>query len=385
MAAIKMNVPSARPFFNEEDIGDILNDIKYSLRTGILTLGPKVKELEELFAEYIGVKYAIAVNSGTSALEIALRYFDVRDKEVIVPTNSFIASANAVFFAGGRPVLADIKRETLCINPDDVLKKITPKTKGVIVVHLAGLVCPQMKDLQEICEDNNLFLIEDAAHAHGAMINSRKAGSLGDAGCFSFFPTKVMTTGEGGMITTDDDKLSEIAKSLRHHGAKEGQYERLGYNWRMSEINAILGIYQLKRLDEYVEQRNKIAQKYADHLMKIDDINPIVVPPNVRHSYYKYPVLLSSDIDATKMKCSLKEKYNIDTGSLYYPPIHLHPLYKRLFGYTEGMLPVSEKVLKKEICLPMFVKMDNEAIDYVIRSLEKELQLARARRCSSNG
>jgi perosamine synthetase len=364
-----MEVPSARPFFNNEDIKFILNDIEQSLKTGILTFGPNIKKFESLFAEYIGVKYAIAVNSGTSSLEIILRYFDITEKEVIVPTNSFVASANTVIFAGGKPIIADIDPKTLCIDPNDVLEKITQKTTALMVVHLAGLIPPQMKELQEICLDHNLILIEDAAHAHGAMIDGKKAGSLGAAGSFSFFPTKLMTTGEGGMITTNDEKLTEFAKSLRHHGKEGDVHTRLGYNWRMSEVNAILGIYQLKRLDENIKKRNEVAEKYSSRLKKIDGIDTIFVPKNIKHSYYKYPIILPSNRDASKVEEILKKMYKIATGTLYYPPIHLQPVYKQLFGYKEGMLPFAEKILKRELCLPMFVEMSDEQITYVIESL----------------
>lgn len=367
-----MNIPSAKPFFGNEDIESILKDIRDALKTGVLTQGPYVEKLESLFAEYVGVKHAIAVNSGTSALEIALRYFEVKDREVIVPTNSFVASANTVIFAGGRPILADIKPDTLCIDPDDARRRITSKTKGIMVVHLAGLICPQMKELKEICSSYALFLIEDAAQAHGATIDGKKAGSLGDAGCFSFFPTKPMTTGEGGIITTNDAKLAEFARSLRHHGREGDLHMRLGYNWRMSEVNAILGIYQLRRLEEYIKRRNEVAQKYTDALKEINNVSPTPVPSNIRHSYYKYPVLLSGDRGAFGLEKLLQGKYGIATGTLYYPPIHLQPIYRQLFGYNEGMLPVAEEVLLRELCLPMFVGISDEAINYVIESLAGE-------------
>jgi len=331
-----------------------------------------LENFEALFAEYVGVQHAVAVNSGTSALEIALRYFGVEDREVIVPTNSFVASANTVIFAGGKPVLADIKSDTLCLDPNDVRKKITSKTKGIMVVHLAGLVCPEMEEIQEICQEHSFFLIEDAAQAHGAIFDGEKAGGLGDAGCFSFFPTKPMTTGEGGIITTDDSKLAEFAKSLRHHGREGILHVRLGYNWRMSEVNAILGIYQVKRLDEFIKRRNEIAQKYNDALKKIKNVLPIPVPPNIRSSYYKYPVLLSGGMKASELEKSLKSKYDIATGTLYYPPIHLQPIYRQLFGYKEGMLPVAEETLIRELCLPMFVEISDEAINHVIESLAQE-------------
>jgi len=368
-----LEIPNARPFFNDEDIDDILNDIRNSLKSGMLTMGQNIDRFENQFAKYVGVRYAIALNSGTSALEVALRYFDVKNKEVIVPTNSFVASANAVIFAGGEPILCDIKKETLCIDPDDLRKRITPKTKGVIVVHLAGLIPPQMKELQDICSKNNLFLIEDAAHAPGAIFDNKKAGSLGDVGCFSFFPTKPMTTGEGGMITTNDSNLTDFAKSLRHHGKEGDVHTRMGYNWRMSEIHAVLGIYQLKRLDEYIMKRNQIAKKYAEGLEKIKGINLISVPTNIVHSYWKYPIILTNGLEALALQKTLKNKYNIATGTLYYPPIHLQPFYIQRFSYKEGMLPSSEEILKKETCLPMFVGLSEKDIDHVIDSLKKEV------------
>ena len=367
-----MKVPAARPFFSEEDIKKILSDIETSLKSGTLTLGPNVKKFEDMFAAYIGVKHAIAVNSGTSSLEIPLRYFDVKNKEVIVPTNSFVASANTVYFAGGRPVLADIREDTLCLNPDDLGKKITSKTKGVIVVHLAGLIPPQMKEIRQVCEDHNLFLIEDAAQAHGASIDGKKAGSLSDAGSFSFFPTKPMTTGEGGMITTDDYDLDKFARSLRHHGIEgRDNYPRFGYNWRMSDINAIIGIHQLARLDNFVKERNEIARKYTEKLVKLKNIKTIKATSNVVHSYYKFPVILP--FDTTELQKTLKEKYEIETSFLYYPPIHLQPVYQEHFEYKPSMLPVAEDILKRMICLPMFVGITDGQIDYVVESLTKEI------------
>ncbi|NQT30408.1 MAG: DegT/DnrJ/EryC1/StrS family aminotransferase [Candidatus Saganbacteria bacterium] len=369
-----MKVLAAKPYFSPEDIENILSDIKQCLEAGSLTFGPFVRKFEKMFAEYIGVKNAIAVNSGTSALEIALRYFNIKDREVIVPTNSFVASANTVIYAGGKPVLADIKSDTLDLDPEDVLRKITDKTKGVMVVHLAGLICPEMRELKKICEDRGLFLIEDAAQAQGATFDGKKAGSLSDVGCFSFFPTKVMTTGEGGMITTDNDEVADLARSLRHHGREGVLHTRLGYNWRMSDINAVLGIYQLKRLEEFVKERNRIAKRYNQGLEAIKAVEPFSVPPNIRHCYYKYPVLLKGELYASELQKILQEKYDIATATLYQPPIHLQPLYRNLFGYKEGDLPGAEEVLKRELCLPLFVGIIEDEIDYVLEALEKEVR-----------
>lgn len=369
-----MEISSARPSFKDDDIENIFIDLRKVLKGGRLTSGPVVKEFEDNFAEYIGVKHAIAVNSCTSALEIVLRYYNVKEREVIVPTNSFVASANAVLFAGGKPILADIMKDTLCLDPTDALERITPKTKCIMVVHLAGLTCPQIEDIQDICKEKGLILIEDAAHAHGSYLNQRKAGSFGDAGCFSFFPTKLMTTGEGGMITTNDDELANYAKSIRSHGVNaQGLYSKQGYNWRMSEINAVLGLHQLKRLEEFVLKRNEIASKYSSLLNDINQVKSISIPSNSRHSYYKYPVILECNKNAAELAIVMKDKYKISTGTLYHPPIHLQPFYRKTFRYKEGMLPSAENILKKEICLPMFVGLTEEEIGYVIESLKKEV------------
>ena len=369
-----MRVPSAKPFFPEEDIQNILKDMETTLKSGMLTAGPNVKKLEEEFSKYTETKYAIAVNSGTAALKLALEYFNIKDKEVIVPTNSFVASANAVQLAGGTPILAEINPETLCIDPKDIEKKITPKTKGIMVVHLAGLPCPDIEEIQNICTKHNLFLLEDAAQAHGAEINGKKVGSLGDAACFSFFPTKQITTAEGGMITTNNQELAEFSKSVRNHGIDaNGLYDKLGDNLRMSELNAILGIYQLKRLEEFIAKRNEIAKKYTEALKELKQITLFKIPESIRHSFYKFPIILNGEITAEELTEILYEKHNISLGTLYEPPIHLQPFYKSL-GYKEGSLPNSEKILKMETCLPMFFELTDEQINHVIESLKQELK-----------
>lgn len=372
-------IVSARPFFDNAAIRNILADVKKTLKSGLLTEGPYVKKFEEEFARYVGTKEAVAVNSGTCSLEIAFRYFGIRGGEVIVPTNTFIASGNTVLFAGGKPVLADIKEETLCIDPDDAQKRITSKTRGIMVVHIAGLVCPEINQLREICHDHKLFLMEDAAHAHGAMIDGKKAGSLGDVGSFSFFPTKVMTSCEGGMITTDDHKLAHMARVIRAHGMDKelGQAVRLGYNWRMHELSAVVGLHQLRQLESFIKKRGEIAKKYKIGLKKIDGVKSFFTPSNIRHSYYKFPMYVENEIDPGKLAAFLKSDFHISTGNIYYPPCHLHPLYKELFKYKEGDLPVSERVLKRVIALPMHVLLTTSDVDRVLKALRISVEKAR--------
>jgi len=367
-------ISSSAPFFDKRSLNAILKDIELTLKSGVLTGGLHVENFEKKFAEYIGVKYAIAVNSGTSALEIVLRHYDLKGREVIVPTNTFVATPNSVIFAGGKPVFADIREDTLCINVEDVKKKISSKTAGIIVVHIAGLICPQIEEIKEICLDNNLFLIEDAAHVHGATIGNKKAGSLGDAGCFSFYPTKVMTTSEGGMITTDNKEIADSAYCMRSHGQNtDRQMVMLGHNWRMSEIAAIMGIHQLRVLENFVRKRNEIARQYERLLADLKNLSPFRTPANVRHSYYKYPTKVSSKIDVDKLARNLKEKYGIETGNVYYPPCHLHPFYKKNYATSEGQLPIAENVLKKVLCLPMHVGLTKADVEYVSNALHETI------------
>jgi dTDP-4-amino-4,6-dideoxygalactose transaminase len=336
------------------------------------------KEFERKFAEYIQTKFAVAVNSGTSNLEIALRYFGVKNSEVIVPTNTFIATANSVLFAGGKPVFADMREDTLCVDPVDVERRISSKTAGVIVVHIAGLVCPQIQELSKLCKDHGLFLIEDCAHAHGATIDGVKAGALGDAGCFSFYPTKIMTAGEGGMITTDNSGLAEAARMMRNHGQNsQSLMVTFGHNWCMSEVTAILGEHQLENLEFFVNRRNELAQVYNECLLNVEGVSPIPKPSGIRHSYYKYTVKLDKGINVEKVSQMLKTDYNIETGHLYYPPVHLHPYYMENFGTGEGMLPVAEDVLPRVLCLPLHVGIAKESVPYITQSLDGCIQASR--------
>lgn len=357
---------SSVPFFPEDSLSTILKEIELTLKSGKLADGPHEKDFEEKFAEYNHVKYAVAVNSGTASLEVALRHFNVNGKEVIVPTNTFISTPNSVIFAGGRPIFADMCADTLCIDPEDVKRKLSPKTAGLIVVHIAGLVCPQINELKMFCEENNLFLLEDAAHAHGAMLNEQKAGSFGDVGCFSFYPTKVMTSCEGGMIITDDLELAQKARCMRTYGQnQQKQAVMLGHNWRLNEVAAIIGKNQLGNLEKFISKRNELARCYENALKDIGGLTLFQTPKNARHSYYKYPVKLADGINREKLSNELKESYGIETGHVYYPPCHLQPFYLENFGTRFGDFPIAEKVLKQVLCLPMSYELIFEDVNYI--------------------
>jgi perosamine synthetase len=364
------SISGSCPYFSEDSLNEITKQIRLMLKSGRLTDGPYAQEFEKKFAQYNNAKYAVAVSSGSSSLDVALTYFKVKGAEVIVPTNTFISDPNAVLLAGGKPVFADMNSDTLGIDVEDVKRKITEKTKGVIVVHIAGLVCPQINELKEFCDQKGLFLLEDCAHAHGASMDGQKAGTFGDVGCFSFYPTKVMTACEGGMIITNNDQLVQEAKFLRTCGQNSDRMMvTLGHNWRMSELSAIVGTNQLEHLDEFIAKRNEVARQYETLLADIAGISLFRNPPNFRHSYYKYPLKLADGIDRSKIATLLKEKYAIETGHVYYPPCHMHPYYKEAFGTKDGDLPNSERVLKQVLCLPMHVGLTNENIKYISESL----------------
>jgi dTDP-4-amino-4,6-dideoxygalactose transaminase len=376
-ARMKMKIPAAKIYFPEEDRKELLKQIDEILASGQLTLGEYTKGFEERFAAYIGTKYAIAVNSGTSALEIPLRALDVNGHSVIVPTNTFFATPASVIHAGGEVIFADVN-ENFCIDPESVKENIGRDTKGVIAVHISGIVTPQIKEIQEICEDHNLFLIEDAAHAHGSTLGGRKAGSFGDAAAFSFYPTKVMTSAEGGMITTDDEKIYKRALVFRDQG-KAGFYgnvhTEMGYNWRLSEIHAAVGLSQFARLEAFIADRRRIAKIYDEELKKVRGVTPIKIPPEVKSNYYKYVALLDNDIDRAAIKKELKEKHGVSlSGEVYELPCHLQPIFKDLYGFKEGDFPVAEDVCKRQMCLPIFATMSDEQAKYVIDSMKEVIK-----------
>ncbi len=358
------------PYFSDQSIAEIQRNVEIMLRSGRLTDGPYAQEFERKFAEYNNVKYAVAVSSGSASLDIALRHYELQGREVIVPTNTFIATPNGIVFAGGKPVFADMDPNTLGIDVEDVKRRVTPKTAGVVVVHIAGLICPQINELKEFCQQKGLFLVEDSAHAHGAMANGKKAGTFGDAGCFSFYPTKVMTACEGGMIITDDEQLAKEAQIVRTCGQNvDRQMVMLGHNWRMSELSAIVGKNQLDHLDTFLAKRNEVAKWYEEALANVDGVKFFRAPPNFRHSYYKYPVLLADGIDRFQVAALFRDKYGIEAGHVYYPPCHLHPYYMEAFGTRVGDFPNAERILKQVLCLPMHYAVSRENAKYVSESL----------------
>ena len=371
---MKRKVPFSKPCFNDEDIDEILNCIETVLRSGWLTSGINVKKLEEQFAKFIGAKEAVALNSCTAALHAILLALGIKSgDEVIVPTNTFVATANAVLYVGGRPVFADSDPDTFNISPEDIQNKISRKTKAMIVVHLGGNPC-EMKELNELAEDYNIALIEDCAHAHGAKYRGVSCGTFGIANAFSFYPTKVITAAEGGIVTTNCPQIAERIRIIRNHGrAGFGPREivELGYNYRMSEIHAAIGLNQLKHVDEFVQHRNRIAKMYKEGLSEIDWIEPQQVKDGNVCSYYAYIVKLTEDAPINReMLMEKLNEYGIMTSVLYHP-VHLQPFYIKKFGNYAYTLPVAEELGKTSFALPIYNGMSEKEAAYVIYAIKR--------------
>lgn len=363
-------------------------------------MGKYTQEFEEVFARFVGVKYAVATSNCTVALEIIIRSLGIEGKSIIVPTNTFMATAYAVMQSGNKVVFADCDPKTFSLYPDDLKKRINPDTAAVILVHIGGVITPEYYEIKRICEDNNLHLIEDCAHAFGCSIDGRKAGILGVAGAFSFFPTKVVTTGEGGMITTDDEKVYQNALMIRNHGKNPVMGNRMsqfGYNYRLSEITAVFGIQQMRKSSELTEERRRIARIYDRLLSGDQKIRPLEIPPNAISTYYKYVVFLPEGCARSEVKRVMKEKYGVSlTGEVYADLCHTEPLWQeytycgKLRNNGRGVncthwphcgcqtlqdgFPGADYLSKHHICLPLYPGLKDEEVSYVVESLCKTVK-----------
>jgi dTDP-4-amino-4,6-dideoxygalactose transaminase len=357
-------IPIARPVIGEDEI----NAVAAVLKSGILAQGKEVEEFEEAFAGFIGTKYAVAVNSGTAALHISLLAYGIgAGDEVITSSFTFIASANSILFTGARPVFADIEQDTFNIAPDSIAEKITPRTKAIMPVHLYGQPC-DMKRIAKIAEEHGLIVVEDACQAHGAEYEGKKAGSFG-TGCFSFYATKNMITGEGGMITTSDEAIAKKARMIRTHGQKERYFhEILGYNCRMTDIAAAIGLHQLGKLAAFNDKRISNARFLTESL---GGINGLVVPhvsPNTKHVFHQYTIRITGDFAVSRDE--LRKKL-LDRGigtEIYYPlPVHKQPFYLSL-SYDD-CLASSEKAAREVLSLPVHPSLTKEDLESIVRAI----------------
>lgn len=363
-------LPPARVVFTEKDRERILGMVDSALQSGTLTIGPFTEELERLFAEAHAAPHAVGTNSGTSAIEIALRVAGV-DGEVVVPANTFYATAAAVIHAGGRPRFADIDASTLAMSARTVEAAITPATSAVIHVHIGGSISPEIQGIRELCAHRGLVLFEDAAHAHGSSLDGRYAGSWSTAATFSFYPTKVVASAEGGMIVTADQRMRDEARIYRDQGKASfhgGGHVRLGSAWRMSELQAAVALVHLARMPEHIARRRRVAAAYDQALGGVDGITLLREPDGAIGNYYKYVAVLDERIDRNLFKATMKERFQVGmSGEVYATALHKEPVFASL---AAGPLPVAEDLCARHVCLPVHSDMSESEVEQVIEGVQ---------------
>jgi perosamine synthetase len=379
-----MNVPGFDLKYSEEDVAWLTKRFEGMLQRGFISMGENVAAFEREFAEFCGVKHAIGMMTGTCSVEMILKSIDVRNATVLLPSHTFVATATAAVTAGARLIFVDCQPENFQMDPDDLERSIQPDSKVVILVHMAGIISPHLERIKKICKDHDLLLMEDAAHAHGATIDGKKAGSLGVAGSFSFFSTKVMTTGEGGMVTTSSDEIDKSCRAYRDHGrfTKDPNYtEEIGRNARPSEIHALLGLRQMASIDAMLDERRQIARWYDDKIGddRIPFLTRLKIPSNIQSAYYKYVLYLDERIDRQDLRKCLKEGFGVSlSGELYARPVHLQPVFQKypqlVASPASKKFPGTDYAVTRHFCLPLYLGLTEEKVDYVVQSLEKAVK-----------
>ena len=381
-------IPLSKPDITEKEkraVLGVLNSTK-------LALGPKLQEFEKLMAQFAGVKYAVAVNSGTSGLHLIIRALGItKGDEVITTPFSFIASSNCILFEGAKPIFSDIDENTFNIDVDKIEEKITDKTKAILAVDVFSQPA-DWDELKKIAKKHKLFLIEDSAEAlgseylpphqsaksrYGSGGKGKKCGSLGDAGVFAFYPNKQITTGEGGVILTNNKKIADLCKSMANQGRKieNGkwlEHIRLGYNYRLDEMSCALGIVQMKRIKQILKKREKVAQFYNKKLKVINGLDIPYIKPGNKISWFVYVVKLAENFAGKKRDKIIKEMTDIGIQcSDYFQTIHLQPFYKKDFLYKEGDFPIAENISKRTLALPFYNNLSEKEINFVVENLKE--------------
>lgn len=356
-----------------------IDEVVASLKSGWLGTGPKVHKFEEMFREYKGSKYAMALNSCTAALHLSMLAIGIKPgDEVIVPAMTFASTANAVIHAGGVPVFADCEKDTMNIDPDDIERKITLRTKAIIPVHFAGRAC-NMDAITDIAQRHRLRVVEDCAHAIETEYHGRKAGTFGEIGCFSFYVTKNIVTGEGGMVITNNEDFANKIKILALHGMSKDAWKRFsddgykhyqvvcaGFKYNMMDIQAAIGIHQLQRVDRYWKRRREIWNRYNEAFKNLPVFTPAPIEPNTKHAHHLYALLL----DINRLKITRDQfldemmKRNIGVG-VHYIALHLHPYYQETFGYKRGDFSNAEWISDRTVSIPLSAKLTDEDIEDV--------------------
>jgi dTDP-4-amino-4,6-dideoxygalactose transaminase len=374
-----MEIPFHKPYISDEEIAEVVD----TLKTGWITMGPKTTRFEEEFARYIPSSHAVAVNSGTAALHLALKAIHLKaGDEVIIPTLTFTATGEVVCYCDGKPVFVDVDKETCNIDSAAIEKAITSKTKAIIPVHYGGQPC-DMDEIMSIARKRSLFVIEDAAHAIPARYRGRRIGTIGDITCFSFYSTKPLATGEGGMTTTENEAWAERMRVLRLHGISKDAWKRYskggswyyevlepGFKYNMTDLQASLGIAQLRKVDWLWEKRKEIARKYTEAFNGIEGIIPPTVRPDRETSWHLYVIKLNLEalrLSRNSFIENLRER-GIET-SVHFIPLHRQPFYRETFGLKESDFPKAEWIYERMISLPIYPGMTDEEVTYVIEQI----------------
>ncbi|NQU98277.1 DegT/DnrJ/EryC1/StrS family aminotransferase [Candidatus Woesearchaeota archaeon] len=360
-------IPLAKPHIDRKDI----KAVEKVLKSGRLSLGPKIEEFEELFAKLIGTKHAVAVNSGTSGLHLCIKALGIgRGDEVITSPFSFVASANCVLFEGAKPVFVDVDEKTFNIDTSKIEKKITKKTKAILPVQVFGQSC-DMGEIMRIAKKHKLKVIEDACESINAKYKGKKVGTFGDAAVFAFYPNKQITTGEGGMIVTNNKQVAEACRSLRNQGRGSSRqwltHEHLGYNYRITDLQAALGISQLKKINYLISERRRVADLYLKELAEIPQVTLPVTDSHNTHTWFVFPIKVPAK-DRDELAVHLLSKA-IHSKAYFFPAIHLQPFYRKEFGYKEGDFFVAEKLSKTTLILPFFPEMTKKQVLTVKKSM----------------
>lgn len=378
------------PYGQQSIDDDDIAAVNETLRGDWLTTGPNVEAFEKAFASNVGSSQAVAVNSGTAALHAAMHALDIGPQDdVIVPAITFVASANVVVYQGGTPVFADVQKDSLLIDPESVERRISARTKAIVSVDYAGQPC-DYGALDAIADRHGLSIVSDACHALGGSYRGRAVGTLATASTFSFHPVKHITTGEGGMVTTDRPDLADRMRRFRNHGIETDHRQRsdkgthayemvdLGFNYRLTDFQCALGISQLKHIDAWVSRRREIAARYDELLNGIEGVRPLREAEGVEHAHHLYVVRLGGAdvaVDRDQVFAAMRAR-NIGVN-VHYPPVHLHPFYRQRFGFAEGLCPNAEAVYKQVLSLPMFPAMRDSDIERVVGALADAIQTAR--------
>ncbi|MFH2111182.1 MAG: DegT/DnrJ/EryC1/StrS family aminotransferase [Candidatus Bathyarchaeota archaeon] len=366
-AASPKRISIAKPIISP----GVLGEIKDVLESGQLRQGRRVREFEALFAEKVGARHAYAVCNGTAALHVAYLSAVRPGDEVLVPSFTFLATASMVYYSMARPVFADIDPETYLIDLEDVKEKITPRTRAVVPVHLFGNAA-DIRGLQDLCEDHGLTLIHDSAQAHGTRYDGRDVGGIGDLGCYSFYPSKTLTTGEGGMVTTDDEGLYRRGVLLRAHG-DDGRYHHImmGFNYRLTELAAVLGLDQMRQFDGFLKRRRRCGEYLRREIGRVEGLHPQKVTPKVDHSYSYFSLTMDPD----RFRCTRDQflealtAENIECAVHYPAPLTEQPAVKELLD--PAPCPVSEAVSERIFSLPMHPALTDEDLERIVAGVEK--------------